>query len=198
MCACLAEGRARSANAKHLSCAPARRFLLCPPSSHKQSLQKAGFPLTAELSLSVAKCSQVLCRRPLAWYHECEGFRTILQRTSRQAFVICGVAWRLHQFLASAHVQAVTKPRSTSSAWSSSSPCQHPINRRQGYHQQKLAAMAVPRVWQEVKFSTLGVVSKDHATHNNLTKACCREIKSKCVEPMMPVMPTILCNHPQG
>ena len=34
-----------------------------------------------------------------------------------------------------------------------------------GDHQQKLAAMAVPRVWQEVKFSTLGVVSKDHATH---------------------------------
>ena len=77
-------------------------------------------------------------------------------------------------------------------------PCQHPMNRRQGYHQQKLAAMAIPRVWQEVKFSTLGVVSKDHATHNNLTKACCREIRSKCVEPMMPVMPSILCNHPQG
>ena len=107
-----------------------------------------------------------------------QGFRTILQRTSRQAFVICGVAWRLHQFLASAHVQAVTKPRSTSSAWSSSSPCQHPINRGQGFQQQIIAAMAVPRVWQEVKFSTLGVVSKDHATKNNLTNACCHEVRS--------------------
>ena len=163
------------------------------PRLRKQALQEAVFPLPAESSQLVAKCCQVFVRLPLAWHRECEGFHTTLQRTSRQAFVICGVAWRLHQFLASAHVQAVTKPRSTSSAWSSSSPCQLPINRRQGYHQQKLAAMAVPRVWQEVKFSTLGADSRHHTQ-------CARARHLACM--MLAILNestgTFLGNHPRG